>query len=31
VLEAGHLAVQTLDLLEQLAGGIGGVGWERWL
>ena len=29
VLEAGHLAVQTLDLLEQLPRGIGGVGWEQ--
>ena len=29
VLEAGHLAVQTLDLLEQFPGGIGGVGWQQ--
>jgi hypothetical protein len=28
VLEAGHLAVQALDLLEEFPGGIGGVGWE---
>jgi hypothetical protein len=29
VLEAGHLTVQTLDLLEEFLGGRGGVGWEQ--